>query len=60
MVEAAGATGIYHPSFFTVNRGASYQYLDKTFTDMMWYKSFSLWVMLKLGEYCEYCEWCEY
>ena len=32
LVEAAGATAIYHSSFFIVNRGASYQYLDKTFT----------------------------
>jgi hypothetical protein len=48
MVDATGAIGIYHHSFYQVNRGASYQYLDKTFTDMMWYKSFSLYMMLRL------------
>jgi hypothetical protein len=48
MVDATGAIGVYHHSFYQVNRGASYQYLDKTFTDMMWYKSFSLYMMLRL------------
>jgi hypothetical protein len=49
IIESVGAIPIYHHSFFEVPRGASYTYLDGTFTDMMWYKSFSVWIMIRLG-----------
>ena len=41
--------GYYHPSFTNVPRKASGGYLDKVFVMMMWYKAFSLHVMLRMG-----------
>jgi len=32
-----------------VNPAASQDYLDFVFVDMMWYKSFSLWMIIKRG-----------
>jgi hypothetical protein len=49
LIESFGAMGVYHaPSFADVSRNASYEYLDRIFIDMMWYKSFSVWLLLKL------------
>ena len=49
LIESFGAIGIYHQlSFADVSRNASYEYLDRIFIDMMWYKSFSVWLLLKL------------
>ncbi len=50
LIQAFGVIGIYHEaSFASVPRRASYEYLDPIFIDMMWYKSFSVWLLLKLG-----------
>lgn len=49
LIESFGAMGFYHqPTFADVSRNASYEYLDRIFIDMMWYKSFSVWLLLKL------------
>lgn len=49
LIESFGAMGVYHSeSFADVSRNASYEYLDRIFIDMMWYKSFSVWLLLKL------------
>ena len=48
LVEVTGAMGFYHTSFAAVNRAASEIYLDRTFVDMMWYKAFSVWLVLRL------------
>ena len=49
LLESMGAMGLYHPaSFADVSRNASYEYLDRIFIDMMWYKSFSVWLLLKM------------
>lgn len=49
VIRATGAMGYYHPSFTTVPRKASGGYLDKVFVMMMWYKAFSLYVLLHMG-----------
>jgi hypothetical protein len=49
VIRATGAMGYYHPSFTTVPRKASGGYLDKVFVMMMWYKAFSLHVLLSMG-----------
>ena len=50
LIHAFGVIGIYHEeSFANVARRASYEYLDPIFIDMMWYKSFSVWLLLKMG-----------
>lgn len=48
-VEATGASGYYHEDFASVSKKASQQYLDSVFVDMMWFKAFSVWTMLKIG-----------
>jgi hypothetical protein len=47
-IEVTGAMGVYHDSFAHVNREASEIYLDRVFVDMMWYKAFSVWLVLRL------------
>ena len=49
VIRATGAMGYYHASFTTVPRAASGGYLDKVFVMMMWYKAFSLHVLLRMG-----------
>jgi hypothetical protein len=49
LIRATGATGIYHEEFAYVNKDPSFGYLDRIFVDMMWYKSFSLWMLLRAG-----------
>ena len=48
MIESTGAMGIYHPGYASVSRRASDGYMDKTFVDMMWYKAFSVYLLLRL------------
>lgn len=48
IVEATGSIAIYHESFAVVSKKASEFYLDKIFSDMMWYKAFSVWLIIKL------------
>lgn len=43
-----GMMSIYHGSFGAVSKDASKEYLDRTFVDMMWYKAFSVWLLLSL------------
>eukprot|EP01037_Dinobryon_pediforme_P041448 gene41448-51220_t len=50
IVERMGAVGVFHKETFAeAPKHASHEYLDPIFIDMMWYKSFSLWVLLHLG-----------
>ena len=48
-LESMGVMAVYHNHFAKVSARASVQYLDKTFVDMMWYKAFSVWLLLRMG-----------
>lgn len=48
-IEATGAIALFHEGFATVSTKASTDYLDRVFVDMMWYKSFSLFLTLNYG-----------
>ena len=49
LLESFGAIGLYdNDAFARVSRNASFEYLDNIFIDMMWYKSFSVWLLLKM------------
>eukprot|EP01034_Spumella_vulgaris_P027690 gene27690-34452_t len=49
LIEATGAMGLYHIGYAAVSRRASVDYLDRVFVDMMWYKTFSVWLLLRRG-----------
>lgn len=49
MIESTGAMGIYHRGYASVSRHASNDYMDKTFVDMMWYKAFSVYLILRMN-----------
>ena len=48
MIESSGAIGLYHKGFSAVSKKASNDYLDRVFVDMMWYKAFSVYLLLRL------------
>ncbi len=48
MISSTGALGFYHEEFATASREHSVAYLDGVFVDMMWYKAFSVWLLLHL------------
>jgi len=48
-IEGVGALGLYHSGFAAVAKAASHDYLDFTFVDMMWYKCFSVYMILREG-----------
>ena len=41
--------GLYHEGYGAVSKKASNDYLDRVFVDMMWYKAFSIYAVLRLG-----------
>lgn len=49
IIESTGALALHSTGFAGVNPEASKDYLDFTFVDMMWYKAFSLWMIIKRG-----------
>lgn len=49
IVESTGAMALYHSAYGTVSRKASADYLDRVFVDMMWYKCFSTYLLLRRG-----------
>lgn len=49
LIEATGAMGLYHIGYASVSRKASEDYLDRVFVDMMWYKTFSVYLLLRRG-----------
>ncbi len=50
ILHSLGVIGIHHSeSFAYASDAANGEYLDRTFIDMMWYKSFSVWLLLSLG-----------
>lgn len=49
LVEATGAMALYHEGYASVSKKASTDYLDRVFVDMMWYKAFSVYFILKEG-----------
>ena len=49
IVENTGALALHSTGFAGVNPAASEDYLDFTFVDMMWYKAFSLYMIIKRG-----------
>lgn len=46
-IEAMGAMAMYHQGYAFVNKKASTDYLDRVFVDMMWYKAFSVYLILR-------------
>jgi len=48
VIESTGAMGIYHEGYSSVSKKASEDYLDRVFVDMMWYKAFSIYLILKM------------
>lgn len=48
MIESTGAMGIYHEGYSAVSKKPSTDYLDRPFVDMMWYKAFSVYLILRL------------
>ena len=48
-LQQMGLMSIYQKQFMKVSEHASGQYLDKIFVDMMWYKTFSVYLLLRLG-----------
>jgi hypothetical protein len=49
MVEATGAMAVWHKGFATVAKRASQEYLDRVFVDMMWFKAFSVHLVVRHG-----------
>lgn len=49
LIDSIGAIGLHHDAFVTTSHKASAEYLDDIFVDMMWYKSFSLYILMRLG-----------
>jgi hypothetical protein len=49
LIEATGAMGIYHDGYGSVSKSASQDYLDRVFVDMMWYKTFAIFLILNEG-----------
>lgn len=47
IIEASGAMGLYHEGYSFVSKQASADYLDRIFVDMMWYKAFSIYLLLR-------------
>jgi hypothetical protein len=48
IIESTGAIGIYHTGYSAVSKAASKDYLDRVFVDMMWYKAFSVYLILRM------------
>ncbi len=48
LVRSTGAMAVYHHEFAFVHKDPSHDYLDRVFVDMMWYKAFSVYVLLTL------------
>jgi hypothetical protein len=46
-IEATGAMALFHPGYASVSRRASTDYLDRVFVDMMWFKAFSIFLVLR-------------
>ena len=47
IIESTGAIGIFHEGYSSVSKNASQDYLDRIFVDMMWYKAFALFLLLR-------------
>ena len=48
MIESTGAMGLYHEGYSAVSKKPSTDYLDRPFVDMMWYKAFSIYLVLHM------------
>ena len=48
VIEATGALALFHEGYASVSKAASVDYLDRVFVDMMWYKAFSVYLLLRL------------
>lgn len=49
VIEATGAMASYNKGYGAVSKKASSDYLDRIFVDMMWYKAFSIYLILREG-----------
>ena len=47
IIESTGAMGLFHEGYASVSKAASVDYLDRVFVDMMWYKAFSVHLLLR-------------
>eukprot|EP00596_Hydrurales_sp_CCMP1899_P002744 CAMPEP_0119041188 /NCGR_PEP_ID=MMETSP1177-20130426/11381_1 /TAXON_ID=2985 /ORGANISM="Ochromonas sp, Strain CCMP1899" /LENGTH=278 /DNA_ID=CAMNT_0007007037 /DNA_START=22 /DNA_END=858 /DNA_ORIENTATION=+ len=47
IIQSTGAMAIWHKGYSHVSEEASTDYLDRVFVDMMWYKAFSLYLILR-------------
>ena len=48
LIESTGAIALFHEGYASVSKAASVDYLDRVFVDMMWYKAFSVYLLLRL------------
>ena len=48
LIESTGAMGLFHVGYASVSKAASVDYLDRVFVDMMWYKAFSVYLLLRM------------
>jgi Nucleotide-diphospho-sugar transferase len=49
LIEATGAMALFHEGYGVASKKASSDYLDRIFVDMMWYKAFSIYLILREG-----------
>lgn len=47
IIEATGAIGLFHEGYASVSKKPSVDYLDRVFVDMMWFKAFSIYLLLR-------------
>jgi hypothetical protein len=47
VIESTGAMGLFHVGYASVSKAASVDYLDRVFVDMMWYKAFSVYLLMR-------------
>ena len=47
VIESTGAMALFHEGYASVSKKASMDYLDRVFVDMMWYKAFSVYLLLR-------------
>lgn len=49
LIHATGAIGLFHTGYASVSKKPSVDYLDRVFVDMMWFKAFSIYLVLRRG-----------
>eukprot|EP01038_Epipyxis_sp_PR26KG_P013922 gene13922-18671_t len=49
LIEATGAMALFNEAYASVSKKASNDYLDRVFVDMMWFKAFSVFLLIRQG-----------